>query len=98
MSDVEARLREVTRSREEARKRFLASLEKRLNTTMVGALARFEAFFGRLWGHGLPDESLNDEQRHWAGVWKSCRAEVLNNGNGQVRALRVESRCLSDEG
>ncbi len=96
---VEDQMREVTNSRQlellRSRQRFVASMEKRLNTTMVGALARFEAFFGRLWGHG-GDGTLTAEQRHWLAVWKECRAEVLNNGNGQIRAVRVEARQLPE--
>lgn len=71
---------------EDSRKRLLAILRKKSTTSFIGALALFEEFFGELWGQGVPEGQLNEEERYWRGLWNECRFEVLNNGNNQLRA------------
>lgn len=73
-----------------SRGRLAAIVRKKLTTSFVGALARFEEHFGAVWGRGLPDSRLTPEQRAWRGVWERCRTEVLNNGNNQARAVENE--------
>lgn len=71
-------------------KRLRAVVAKRLRTTFIGALATFEAAFGRLWGHGLPDGKLSEEQRRYRAVWNDVRNQILNAGNSQLRAAEAE--------
>jgi hypothetical protein len=53
---------------------------KRFQTTMIGALARFENIFGYLWD---ADTAEGDK---YADMWEYARNSILNNGNKQARA------------
>lgn len=57
---------------------------------MIGALARFEKYFGSLWGYNKPNDVLTDEERRWKDIWEVTRTEVLNNGNNQMRSAGEE--------
>lgn len=76
--------------REESRKRLDKIITAKMRTTFIGALASFEEYFGQLWGHGLQDEDLTDEQQAFKDVWDQTRTEILNKSNGQLRALKTE--------
>jgi len=52
---------------------------KRLQTTMIGALARFESVFGHLWDEDTPQGDK------YADMWEYARNSILNNGNKQAR-------------
>jgi hypothetical protein len=52
---------------------------KRFQTTMIGALARFENIFGHLW----EEESKRGDE--FADMWEYARNSILNNGNKQAR-------------
>ena len=64
------------------------NMEKKVKTTMIGALASFEKEFGSLWGHDA--EKLSDEEQYWLDRWDDVRTEILNNGNNQIRAAMEE--------
>ncbi len=53
---------------------------KRFQTTMIGALARFENIFGYLWD---ADTAEGDK---YADMWEYARNSILNNGNKQARS------------
>ena len=78
------------RYKDNSKKRLLASLKKKFDTTIIGALAAFEERFGELWGHGLRDEDLDEEQREWKELWMEARARILDNGNSNLRAAQSE--------
>ena len=79
------------RYQDASRKRLARILKKKMTTAFIGALARFEQFFGEeIWGHGKPEEECTPEQLAWREVWEECRTEVLNNGNHQWRAVENE--------
>lgn len=61
---------------------LMKSIEKRIQTTMIGALARFEESFGHLWN--TPDES-SEAEKYW-DIWENTRNQILNNGNNQLRS------------
>ena len=65
-------------------------LNKYIDTTMIGAIAKMEAYFGKDWGHGLKEEECTNEQLDLYDVWQQCRDEILNNGNAQKRAMNHE--------
>jgi len=71
---------------------------KRLETTMIGALSKFENVFGYLWGqHKYHDEQLTDKELHFDNMWQDVRNNILNHGNQQIRALGNDiSKILSD--
>jgi len=73
-----------------SRRRLQKILEKKLTTSFIGALARFEALFGSLWGHGKDESELTENELAWRDLWVEARTEVLNNGNNQIRAIQQE--------
>ena len=65
-------------------------IETKFKTTMIGALSKFEELFGHLWGHGLTEDQLTEEQLRFREAWQLARTEILNNGNNQLRAAQNE--------
>jgi hypothetical protein len=61
-------------------------MERRIETTMIGALARIEKHLGFLWGHDK-DGELTPEEERFADIWDFARNEILNHGNNQMRNL-----------
>lgn len=60
-------------------KELADKIYKRIQTTMIGALARFENTFGYLWDE---DSAQGDK---YADMWEYTRNSILNNGNKQSR-------------
>lgn len=58
---------------------LMNNLYKRFQTTMIGALARFEDHFGHFWENEPDDSPVWDH-------WEYTRNSILNNGNKQARA------------
>src|SRR5688572_18077035 len=75
---------------EESRKRLGKIIATKITTTFIGSLAAFEKAFGFLWGQGKRDAERTEEERQFFNIWESVRTEVLNNGNGQLRAIQNE--------
>jgi len=73
---------------QQSKERLIKNIEKKFQTTMIGALARFEDEFGDLWG--MDKDRLTPEEEKWEEKWKYVRNEVLNNGNNQLRACLDE--------
>ena len=67
-----------------SKKRLLNNLEKKFNTTIIGSLAVFEEEFGHLWGHGLPNDQLTEEQKELKRLWKRARVKILDNGGSMI--------------
>lgn len=72
------------RHSEHDKKKLAASIEKKFKTTMIGALSKFEKYFGYLWGYNK--SSLTADELAWKKLWDEVRTEILNNGNNQLRA------------
>jgi hypothetical protein len=51
-------------------------IKKRIQTTMIGAIARFEENFGFLWGQDK-DIDLNSEQIRNLEIWEKTRTEII---------------------
>jgi hypothetical protein len=64
--------------------KLLYSVEKKFQTTMIGALARFEDSFGYLW------EDDHAEREKFENIWEETRNLILNNGNKQLRSALNE--------
>jgi len=61
---------------------------RRIETTMIGALARIEHHLGFLWGQDKDkDEDLSPEEEKFADIWDFARNDILNHGNNQIRNL-----------
>jgi len=68
---------------------LMFSIEKRFKTTMIGALAQFEKYFGYLWENDSPN------REKFENLWEDTRNNILNNGNNQIRlALRDLEQTL----
>jgi hypothetical protein len=64
-------------------------VEKRIQTTMIGALARIEDNLGFLWGADKnEDVALTSEEERYADIWDFTRNQILNQGNAQIRYLK----------
>lgn len=71
---------------------------KRLETTMIGALSRFENIFGYLWGqHKHHTEPLTDNELYFENLWQDVRNNILNHGNQQIRAMQNDMNKHSNE-
>lgn len=64
-------------------------MEKRLQTTMIGALARIEKTFGYLWGQNKEGD-LTPTEEDFADEWDNLRNEILNYGNNQIRQVKED--------
>ena len=63
---------------------LIYEMEKRLKTTMIGALAKFEQNFGYLWEEDGPDQQMYED------MWEDTRNSILNQGNHQIRSAIKE--------
>jgi hypothetical protein len=72
---------------------------KRLETTMIGCLARFESAFGYLWGQNKPlNKDLTDQELYFDDLWRDVRNNILNHGNHQIRSLTNDiNKALQDK-
>lgn len=75
---------------ENSKRRLIANISKKFQTTMIGALAHFEDLFGELWGFGKESDDLTLEELEWETKWQQARTDILNNGNNQLRAYLDE--------
>ncbi len=77
--------------KQESLERLRRIANRKFRTCFIFPIAEFETVFGlALWGHGLPDDQLTDEQRVNRDRWEQVRTAILNNGNTQKRALEAE--------
>ena len=72
---------------------------KKLETTMIGCLARFENVFGYLWGqHKSHTVDLTDQEVYFDNLWRDVRNNILNHGNNQIRGLHNDMiKILQDK-
>jgi len=75
---------------EDSKNRLRRVMERKLKTSFIGAISKFENVFGRLWGHGKEYGQLTDSERRFRALWEQVRTEILNNGNNQIRAVQQE--------
>ena len=86
----ERRCTKDDRYKDNSKRRLLNTVKKKFDTTIIGALAAFEEQFGELWGHGIPEERLDEDQIYWKEAWMEARAKILDNGNANLRAAQNE--------
>ena len=71
---------------------LMYDMEKRLKTTMIGAIAKFEESFGYLW------EEESDKRLIYDSLWEQTRNNILNHGNHQIRlALKELGEALYNQ-
>jgi hypothetical protein len=82
--------REETDYDVKSKDRLLKILSKKFEKTFIGDLSEFEVVFGFLWGHGKRENELNDDELYYRDLWKEVRHNILNKGNGNIRAVHDE--------
>jgi hypothetical protein len=71
---------------------LMYEIEKRIKTTMIGSLAKFEETFGYLWEENGPDQNMYED------MWEETRNNILNHGNHQIRsAMKDLANYLHDK-
>jgi len=68
--------------------RLKKDVKKKIETTMIGALASIEKFFGSFWGHDEPEQT--PDQARIKELYEELRSEVLDKGNLQIRNSEAE--------
>jgi hypothetical protein len=68
--------------------RLKKDVKKKIETTMIGALASIEKFFGSFWGHN--EESKTPEHAAIKEVYEELRSEILDKGNMQIKNSELD--------
>lgn len=68
--------------------RLRKEIGKRINTTMIGAIASVEKYFGKLWG--FENQEVTPQQERLREVFEELRSEILDKGNAQIRNIESE--------
>lgn len=76
--------------KEKSKKRLSNIVTTKMKTSFIGAISSCENNLGFLWGHGKKEEELNENEAAMREVWEIIRAEVLDNGNTQLRSAMNE--------
>ena len=66
------------------------NMKKKMKTIMIGAIAKFEKFFGNQWGFGKDDSECGQKEDEIFDIWEKCRQEILDLGNKQIRDTEAE--------
>jgi len=85
------RRRQNSRLSEDSKDRLKKISDKKFRTCFVFAICEFENAFGeQIWGHGLDESQLTEQQKQNREKWAKVRKNILDKGNTQSRALSME--------
>ena len=92
MAAVQQKQKKIQDSKykDKSKKRLSNIVSTKMKTSFIGAISACESSFGFLWGHGVSEEELTEEQRAMREIWEEARAQILDNGNSQLRASMNE--------
>tara|TARA_R110000824_G_scaffold220199_2_gene407252 strand:- start:78 stop:473 length:396 start_codon:yes stop_codon:yes gene_type:complete len=76
-----------TQYNDRSKKRLSNIISTKMKTSFIGAISACEKHFGFLWGHDKNDEDLSENERAMKEIWEDIRAQILDNGNNQLRAV-----------
>lgn len=76
--------------KEDMKDRLKKITQKKIQTTMIGAIHQFEMEFGSMWGYGKDEEALTKDEKYNRDKWERCRKLILDNGHRQKRGLMNE--------
>lgn len=65
-------------------------LVKKIKTSFIGAIAAFEEKFSPSWGGKKYEQDLTENEKLIRKIWNDVRNIILDNGNGQIRAVKKE--------
>lgn len=74
------------RYKDKSKKRLSNIVSTKIKTSFIGAISSCEDYFGFLWGHGKPEDDLDENELAMREIWENVRAQILDNGNTQLRA------------
>lgn len=80
---------------EKSKDRLKTAVQKRIKTTMIGAISSIEKIFGPLWGH--ESEYKTPEQDDLYQIFVELRTEILDNGNLQIRSSENDLQAYDVE-
>ena len=63
-------------------------VEKKIKTTMIGAISIIEEEFGFLFGH--EKEELSKEEEAFNKVFQDIRCKILDLGNNQIKKSKLD--------
>ena len=92
-TSLEYKKKREERTKEVSKNRLYQISKKKIQTTMIGALASIEKHFGFLWGQDEDDgevENVTPEQKQLREIYDEARSEILDKGNTQIRNLEFE--------
>ena len=92
-TSLEYKRKREDRTKEVSKNRLYQISKKKIQTTMIGALASVEKHFGFLWGQDEEngeEENLTPEQKQLKMIYVEARSEILDKGNTQIRNLEFE--------
>lgn len=70
------------------RENLSRNMKKRIQTTMIGAIASIEEYFGQFWGKD--SESPTASQERFREIFEELRDEILDKGNTQIRSIDAD--------
>lgn len=74
---------------EESKQKIIECVNRHVRTTMVGAVATVEHYFGFLWGLN-EDREITAEEQELANKFAELRSQVFDIGNLQMRNFAGE--------
>lgn len=74
--------------RHESKDRLSKILKRKVETTMIGAIASIEEHFGFLWDTKKSD--MTTEKKIMHDLFQKVRSEILDKGNTQARNVDAE--------
>lgn len=87
----ERRKRNLEKQSLYSRNQIKTEFEKRIKTTMIGALSSFEKGFGEYMG--INNDNPSPKQQELCDIWEDVRQEILDRGNKQIRSMLDELDC-----
>ena len=75
--------------KKDSKERLQKIINKKIQTTMIGALDTIEKSLGFLWA---PDDDgqMSEDAKYFKGLYDTVRQEILDRGNGQIRNVDAE--------
>jgi len=80
----------IDKKKDYAKRKLKDDVKKKNTTTMIGAIAVFEKFFGYLWGIDKPYEDLTVSEKKFDKLWQEARKEIMDKGNLQIHSILNE--------
>ena len=75
--------------KQKSKDRLSVAMQRKVQTTMIGALSSIEDHLGFLWGHNS-EAPLTNDQEEFKRAYENLRSEILDKGNAQIRNVESE--------